>query len=60
MWRLLPVVLLAGQLAANPAHRILLVAGDQWTDASSTVLEGGHELNIAGALLTTWGVSTLR
>lgn len=56
MWRLLPVVFLAGQLAADPAHRILLVAGDQWADPSSTVLEGGHELNIAAALLTTWGV----
>ncbi|MBL8296369.1 MAG: hypothetical protein JNN08_31280, partial [Bryobacterales bacterium] len=57
MLRLLPVVFLVGHLAAaTPAHRILVVAGEQWADPSSTVLEGGSELNVVAALLKTWGV----
>src|SRR5450631_3533886 len=37
-------------------YRFLLVIGDQWKDASSTIIEDGGEFQIVAALLKSWGL----
>ena len=42
--------------AAAPPYRFLLVAGSQWEDPSSFLIERSSEFQITAALLKTWGL----
>jgi hypothetical protein len=53
------IVLLAGLASALPAatpYRFLLVAGSQWRDEASVLIDRPGEFQIAAALLKTWAL----
>jgi peptidoglycan/xylan/chitin deacetylase (PgdA/CDA1 family) len=56
MRSVLLAVIFAGCAAATPPYRFLLVAGNQWDDPASFLIERSGEFQITAALLKTWGL----
>ena len=50
------ILLLASCAAAAQPYRFLLVAGNQWEDDASFLIERSGEFQIVAALLKTWGL----
>ncbi len=54
--KLFALALLAGAATAATPYRFLLVAGHQWDDDASFVIDRPSEFQVTAALLKTWGL----